>query len=135
MPQRFMLDTNTVSAIVSKRRPELRGQLRNVGIRELCVSVVTFAEVKFGLSKKPDATRVAEQTYAFFDEIEVLPWLIETADTYGELRARMERAGKALGALDFLIAAHALSVGATLVSNDQAFRMVPELQIEDWLQA
>jgi tRNA(fMet)-specific endonuclease VapC len=117
-----MLDTNTISAIVSKRELQLRERLRKVGGPALCVSVITFAEVKFGLFKKPQTTRIAEQTYAFFAEIEVLPWLTETADVYGEVRA-----------LDLLIAAHALSAGATLVTNDRGFRMVPDLQVEDWL--
>jgi tRNA(fMet)-specific endonuclease VapC len=128
-----MLDTNTISAIVSKRELQLRERLRKVGGPALCVSVITFAEVKFGLFKKPQTTRIAEQTYAFFAEIEVLPWLTETADVYGEVRAGMERTGKVLGALDLLIAAHALSAGATLVTNDRGFRMVPDLQVEDWL--
>lgn len=129
-----MLDTNTVGAIVSYRRPQVRARMRAADIRELCVSAISFAETTFGLAKKPDATSIASMTRAFFAEIAVLAFDSETAELYGRLRATMERQAKSLGALDMLIAAHALSVGATLVTSDRAFRFVPDLPTEDWLE-
>lgn len=130
-----MLDTNTVGAIVSYRRPQVRARMRGADIRDLCVSAISFAETTFGLAKKPDATNIASMTRAFFAEIAVLPFDGETAELYGQLRATMEQQAKSLGALDMLIAAHALSVGATLVTSDRAFRFVPDLRTEDWLES
>jgi tRNA(fMet)-specific endonuclease VapC len=86
-------------------------------------------------SKKPEATKIAQMTEAFFAEVSVLPFTEETARTYAALRVSMERTGKSLGPYDMLIAAHALSVGATLVSADRAFRFAPGLAVEDWTVA
>ncbi len=65
-------------------------------------------------------------------EITVLPWTEATGNVYGGLRASLRRTGKSLAPLDLLIAAHALEAGATLVTNDAAFRHVPGLVVEDW---
>jgi tRNA(fMet)-specific endonuclease VapC len=64
--------------------------------------------------------------------LDALPWDSAAADRYGTVRAAMTRHGKTLAPLDLLIAAHALSVGAVLVTNDRAFGLVAELPIEDW---
>ena len=76
--------------------------------------------------------RLEQATAAIFAEAGILPWTVDTADIYAELRAAIERAGKSLAPLDMLIAAHALEAGATLVTNDRAFRFVPGLEVEDW---
>lgn len=82
----------------------------------------------------PEARRLASVTRDFLAEVAVLPWTEESAIRYGRLRAEMERSGKSLGALDMLIAAHALEIGATLVTSDRAFRFVPGLTMENWLE-
>ena len=64
--------------------------------------------------------------------IEILPWTSATAQRYGIIRAELERRGKPLGALDLMIAAHAVEHDAVLATSDRAFRMVPALQVEDW---
>ena len=69
----------------------------------------------------------------FLLRVDVLPWDGVAAACYGGVRADMMRQGKLLGALDLLIATHALSVGAVLVTNDQAFFQVADLHVEDWL--
>ena len=68
----------------------------------------------------------------FLLRVDVLPWDSEVADTYGAVRAELERIGKGLGTLDMMIGAHALNLRAVLVTNDQAFRLVPGLDLEDW---
>lgn len=131
----LLLDTNTVSEIVSYRRPDFRTRLRSQLPRGIMVSSISYGETMFGLSYNPAATRIAEMARAFFAETTILPFTAETAVRYGALRAEMRRAGKALQPLDMLIAAHALEAGATLVSNDHAFRFVPGLEVEDWTEA
>jgi len=70
----------------------------------------------------------------FLRRVDVLAWDNGAADTYGAMRAELERLGKTLGALDMMIGAHALSLGAVLVTNDRAFHSVPGLELEDWTQ-
>jgi tRNA(fMet)-specific endonuclease VapC len=129
-----MLDTNTFGEIISGKRETVRGRFRQADIRELCVSAITRGEVEYGLAKKPEAVRLARNAAALFDQIDAIPWTTETATIYGRLRATLQRRAISLGALDTLIAAHALSVGATLVTSDRAFRFVPDLPTEDWLE-
>ncbi|MDW6024933.1 type II toxin-antitoxin system VapC family toxin [Mesorhizobium sp. BAC0120] len=135
MTSRYMLDTNIIRKAVRERTPVLLHQIARRAPSDICVSAISYGESTFGLRRRPEATALAAVTEKFFREIQVLPFTHETAQTYGALRARMEKIGKPLGPLDMLIAAHAVSVGATLVSKDGAFRMVPDLDVEDWTQA
>lgn len=135
MTRSYMLDTNAVSRIVTNRSQAALRRMRRLSPQDLCVSVITFGEIRFGLARRPEATRLAAATADFFAEVDVLQWNEECATIYGRLRTDMERSGKTLGPLDMLIAAHSLSVGTTLVTSDRAFRFVPALPIEDWLES
>lgn len=129
-----MLDTNTFSSIMSGRNQGVRSRFGKTAIRDICVSAVTRGEIEYGLAKRPEATRLARDAAALFEQIDAMPWTADTGVIYGKLRALLQRGGEYLGALDMLIAAHALSVGATLVTSDRAFRFVPDLRVEDWLE-
>jgi tRNA(fMet)-specific endonuclease VapC len=131
----FMLDTNIVSAFIHNRSEHLDRRIAKTNYDALCVSIITFGETAFGLAKRPGATTLAAAANNLFGKIEILDFDFGAGGTYGTLRALMERRGTPLSPLDMLIAAHALSVGATLVSNDHAFRFVPGLRVEDWTQA
>ena len=134
MKQRFMLDTNAVSAFMHGRSTTLDWRISAYGKAELCVSVVTYAETRYGLAQRPEAKRLAAAADALFDLVEILPWTAEVACRYGEMRAQLRREGRMLQPLDMLIAAHALEAGATLVTTDRAFRVVPGLMVENWLE-
>lgn len=134
MTNRYMLDTNAIGGIVTKRSRSVLERISRLQPSDMCVSVISFGEIRYGLAKRPEATRLAEVTADFFAEIDVLPWKEEDASAYGRLRTKMEQGEKSLGPLDMLIAAHALSAGATLVTSDRAFRFVPDLRTEDWLE-
>jgi tRNA(fMet)-specific endonuclease VapC len=86
----------------------------------------------FGLAKRPDAKRLHVLVQELLRRVDVLAWDSSIAKYYGTVRADMERQGKILAPLDLLIAVHALSVGAVMVTNDQAFSQVADLFIEDW---
>ena len=129
-----MLDTNAVSAFLRGRSTQLDVRIAEAPPDRLCVSVVTFAETAFGLAKRPGATTLAAAAHDFFGKIEILDFDLAAGKTYGSLRALLETSGKPLSPLDMMIAAHAVSDGATLVSNDRAFRMVPSLEVQDWMQ-
>lgn len=130
-----MLDTNTVGAIISYRRPDFRLRLRASLNDGVCVSAISYGETMYGLANKPEAVRMIQMAAAFFAETEVIQFTKASAECYGELRAQLQRDGKTLQPLDLLIAAHALETGATLVSSDRAFRHVPGLTVEDWTAA
>jgi len=124
-----MLDTNTVSYIVRGTSPAARERLNGLKINEVgCISVVTEAEIRYGLAKKPPSPALRTVLDDFLRKIQILPWGSGEALVYGDLRFKLERAGKILGNLDMLIAAHAVSTNATLVTRDKAFAQVEDLR-------
>ena len=127
----YLLDTNTVSHLV-RRHPVVALRVVAVPMASLCISAITEGELVYGLAKRPDATRLHAVAQQFLLRVDVLPWDRAAARRYGALRALMERKGQTLAPLDMQIAAHALSVGAVLVSNDRAFKQVAGLLLEDW---
>lgn len=130
----YLLDTNTVSYIARGRSAEARVRLAKLKPDAIaCISAVTEAEIRYGLAKAPQAHAVRAAMEGFLSRIRVLPWGRDEARAYGELRAKLESAGKSLGNLDMLIAAHAVAVGAVLVSSDRAFSHVDGLRgVENW---
>ena len=126
-----MLDTNTVSHLV-KGHPSVTQHVMAVPMASLCISAITEGELLFGLAKRPDAKRLHVIVHEMLRRLDVLSWNGAAAKQYGTVRANMERQGKILAPLDLLIATQALSINATLVTNDQAFNQVTGLLIEDW---
>jgi len=129
---RVMLDTNAVSTAVHRRSALFDRKLGEVGGEAISISAITYGEIIYGLEWKPEARKLAKSMSDFLREISVTPWTEATAEVYGTLRAELRRTGKSLAPLDMLIAAHALEVGATLVTSDRPFRQVPGLTVEDW---
>lgn len=128
---RFMLDTNALSILATGRSAAADAWLRRQDMSDICTSVISEAEVLFGIAKAPHVTRNATLMQNMLAKISVLPWQRQTAGVFGRLRADMKCAGKSLAPLDMLIAAHALEVRVALVSSDRAFRFVPGLAVED----
>ena len=126
-----MLDTNTVSQIV-RRNPLALDRLLAVPIRHVCLSSITEAELLFGLAKRPEATRLKSAVQAFLRRVDVLAWDSRASHSYAVARASLERDGKSIAPPDLLIGAHALSHSSVLVTNDQAFRHLSDLSLEDW---
>jgi tRNA(fMet)-specific endonuclease VapC len=133
MAQRYLLDTNTVSHLI-KRHPRVTQRLLALPMHSICISAITAGELAFGLAKRPQALALKAAVDEFMRHVEVLPWDDGVAQTYGELRAQMQSQGAPLGALDMQIAAHAVSINATLVSSDQAFLQIKNMDLEDWTQ-
>jgi tRNA(fMet)-specific endonuclease VapC len=132
MPNLYLLDTNTVSYILKGNFPMVRKRLVKVPMSQVAISVVTEAELLFGIARRPEATRLKIAVDEFLLRVEVLPWDSEVARTYAEIRAALKRQGMMLGNLDLMIAAQALAAPAVLVTNDRGFRRVKGLKIEDW---
>jgi tRNA(fMet)-specific endonuclease VapC len=129
--KRHMLDTNTVSHLI-KQHPTVARHLVAAPMASLCISAITEGELLFGLAKRPDAKRLHLVVQEFLRRVDVLPWDSTVATHYGTVQAVMEKKGKILAPLDLLIATHAISVDAVLVTNDQAFTQMTGLHLEDW---
>ncbi|MES2581136.1 MAG: type II toxin-antitoxin system VapC family toxin [Pseudomonadota bacterium] len=128
---RYMLDTNTVSHLL-RSHPAVAARIVQVPMASLCISAITQGELLFGLAKRPSAKALHIAVREFLRRVDILPWDSSVAENYGTVRARMVEVGKVLAPMDMLIAVHALSEDAVLVTNDQAFRQMTRLKIEDW---
>jgi tRNA(fMet)-specific endonuclease VapC len=135
MPARYLLDTNMASYVIKGNVRHVREKLLTVPMSEVGVSVVTEAELRFGVARKAGALRLNLAVDEFLLRVEILPWDSQAALHYAGLRATLEDAGSPMGNLDMMIAAQALSANAVLVTHDRVFRRVKQLKIEDWTKA
>ena len=130
---RYLLDTNICIALI-RHNSSVRNHLLACAPGTVALSVITLSELEFGIQKstQPDRNRIA--LAAFTAQLRVLPFGGEAAVHYGDIRAALQRAGTPIGPLDTLIAAHARSINASVVTNNaREFRRVDRLEIENWL--
>jgi len=128
---RSMLDTNIVSCLI-KGHPKVLARITSGYMTDLCVSAITEGELLFGLAKRPKAKRLHHAVRELLQCVDVLAWESVAAQSYGNLRAAMERRGQVMAPLDMLIASHAISINAVLITTDRSFSMVSGLHVEDW---
>jgi tRNA(fMet)-specific endonuclease VapC len=115
-----------------KENPKVSKRISSLSMDKLCLSVISEGELLYGLAKKPNALNLHRIVREFLKRVDVLVWDSDVAEYYGSLRVQLELSGNVMGSLDMQIAAHAAQVGAVLVTNDQAFKKVHKLKIEDW---
>jgi tRNA(fMet)-specific endonuclease VapC len=128
----ILLDTNTCIFIINARPPEVLARFRQYRLGDVGLSSVAAAELAFGVAKSGSA-RNRQALEMFLAPLAVLPFDDDAVWAYGTLRADLERRGTPIGALDTMIAAHALSQQALLVThNTREFAQVPGLQLADW---
>lgn len=131
MKLRYMLDTDIISYA-------LRGE-GNAGARilehrpsELCMSAVTLAELRYGAELRGSA-KLHKLIDAVMTNISVAPFDADCATRFGELEAELVKRGEQIGSFDTMIAAHALTLGVTLVTNNtKHFLRVGSIDVEDW---
>jgi tRNA(fMet)-specific endonuclease VapC len=99
---------------------------------DLCISSITEAELLYGIRHRPEATKIERMTREFLRLVQSLPWRHDEAFCFAVARDALDKKGKTLQSMDMLIAAHALSVGAVLVTSDKVFSYVDGLQVENW---
>jgi tRNA(fMet)-specific endonuclease VapC len=131
----YLLDTNIASCIIKGNSPAVDRRLVKVPMAQLAISAVTEGELRFGAARLPNAVRLHSLIEDFLLRVAILAWDSDAARQYGLLRAVLERGGQPMGNLDVMIAAHALAVGAVLVTNDHAFARIKKLKVEDWTKA
>ena len=130
---RYLLDTD-ICIYISNRSPEsVRKRLDQTAPGEVAISVITYMELVFGAYKSNHSGRAMAAAEELRQVAPVLPLHADAALHYGRIRAQLERRGTPIGPLDRLIAAHALSLGLTLVTNNEReFSRIPGLRVENW---
>jgi tRNA(fMet)-specific endonuclease VapC len=132
---KFMLDTNICIYIIKKKPTDVIERFRQTRISHVGISSITLSVLEYGVAKssKPDQNQFA--LAQFLAPLEILPYGDDAAQQYGGLRAFLENQGSPIGSLDMLIAAHALSIGCILITNNEKeFIRVPNLKIENWVK-
>lgn len=130
---RYLLDTDTASYAIRGTFPALDARLATTAPRDLAISVITRAELMFGLEKRGNPRGLVRVVHAFLDRIAIQPLDNAAADTFAKLRAQLERQGTPIGFADTLIGAHALALKAVLVTNNMKhFQNVKGLALENW---
>jgi tRNA(fMet)-specific endonuclease VapC len=130
---RYMLDTDTCSYIMKRSHRAVLDKLATVPVSEVCVSVITKAELLYGVALSPQASRDDKALRAFLPHVAVLDFPDLAAPHYAKIRADLKKRGQLIGANDLLIAAHARSLGLVLVTNNTSeFGRIKGLRLENW---
>ena len=129
----YLLDTNTSIYIINRRPPGVFVHFSGVQAGQIGISSVTGAELIYGVQKSGSPRNQAALN-KFLAPLDILPFDEAAMREYGALRSALEKKGKPIGAMDLMIAAHALALGITLVTNNQKeFKRVPRLRLENWV--
>ena len=135
MVVRYMLDTNTCIALIKNRPETIRARLSRCSPEEIGVSAIVVAELRFGVAHSQKKKQNKTALLDFLGYATLLDWPCEASDLYGNVRERLQKQGTPIGAMDLLIAAHALFLDVVLVTNNtKEFQRVPGLKIENWLE-
>ena len=133
---RYMLDTDTCSYIMKRSNDAVLKRLRKTPVSDVCISVITKSELRFGVEVSPRRRQDGAALSAFLGYVEVLDFPDIASLDYAQIRAALKTLGTMIGANDLFIAAHARSLGMTLVTNNtREFRRVAKLAIENWTLA
>ncbi|MCB4361981.1 MAG: type II toxin-antitoxin system VapC family toxin [Azonexus sp.] len=130
-----MLDTDTASYLIKGKSPAIESRLAAIVPSMVCISVMTRAELLYGLKRLPADHRLHLAVRQFLKIVRVLPWDAEAADWYADIRHQLVSSGQPIGELDMMIAAHSLSAGAVLVTNNSRHyeRIAAPIMLENWV--
>ena len=129
---RYLLDTNILSDLIRNPQGSVAKRIAEAGEENVCTSVIVAAELRYGAARR-NSSRLTTQDETVLEAIEIMPLEAPVDETYGELRAELERRGMLIGPNDLLIAAQTLCLGYRLVTdNEGEFRRVEGLSVENW---
>jgi tRNA(fMet)-specific endonuclease VapC len=130
---KYLLDTNICIYLINDRPKKVQDRFKRHHIGDIGISSITASELAFGVAKSGSAkNRIALEKFLL--PLQIADYDAEAAMIYGEIRATLEAQGKPIGPLDMLIAAHAMSLRAVLVTNNEReFKRVSQLKVENWL--
>jgi tRNA(fMet)-specific endonuclease VapC len=131
---KYLLDTNILSELMRHPNGRVAKRIEQIGAERVCTSIVVLAEVRYGIAKSR-SRRLSAQLAAILEGIDVLPFETPADAAYAKLRTAIEQHGTPIGANDMLVAAHALALGLTVVTDDEReFARVQGLSAENWLR-
>jgi tRNA(fMet)-specific endonuclease VapC len=131
---RFLLDTNIVSNLIRNPRGRVADRIKTLGEASICTSIIVAAELRYGATKKA-SPRLTARVDAVLGALDTLPFDSPADESYGSIRAQLELAGTPIGGNDLLIAAQAVTLDLTLVTdNEHEFSRIDGLRIENWLR-
>jgi len=131
--KRYMLATGMCSYIIKEHPERVRQRFQTLAMEQLCISVVTYAELIYAVERSSSKQVNRPIIEDFVRHLDVMDWDTEAADQYGVIRSELEAAGTPIGAMDMMIAAHAKSIKAVLVTNNQKhFTKVEGLSVDNW---
>jgi tRNA(fMet)-specific endonuclease VapC len=132
--KRYMLDTDTSSYIIRNRPESVRVRFGRFDSNQLCISVITHAELLYGAKSPVSSRKVRPAVDDFVRRLTVLDWDSAAAEHYADIRVKLETGGTPIGNMDLMIAAHARSMSAVMVTNNEKhFRRVSGLTVENWV--
>jgi tRNA(fMet)-specific endonuclease VapC len=131
---RYLLDANVVSDLVRHPQGRISKRIRAVGEAQICTSIIVAAELRYGATKK-GSPRLATQLEAVLGALDILPFEVPADTAYGVIRTRLEQIGRPIGGNDLLIAAQAVALDYTIVTdNEGEFARIDGLLHENWLK-
>ncbi|HEY3308177.1 MAG TPA: type II toxin-antitoxin system VapC family toxin [Desulfuromonadaceae bacterium] len=131
---KLMLDTNICIYIIKQQPANVLKRFLEYQIGDIGISSITLSELRYGVAKSTHKEKNTKALDEFITPLEVVSFDEEAALVYGDIRATLEKVGTPIGAMDMLIAAHAVSLGIPLVTNNaREFKRIPALNIIDWL--
>jgi tRNA(fMet)-specific endonuclease VapC len=130
---RFLLDTNICIYIIKQKPAKVLAKFQTLNLSDIGVSSITVAELEYGAYKSQRSEQNRAALSQFLIPLEVLPFDERATQTYGQIRAELERRGIAIGSMDMLIASQAISLGLILVTNNvRELSQIPGLSLENW---
>jgi len=131
---RYMLDTDICSYVIRERPLEVFEKFKKVEVNQLCISVVTYAELIYGVEHSSSRKINRPIIDDFVRHLDIITWDEDAAEHYGKIRAFLRAEGNIIGSMDMMIAAHARSQNMILITNnDKHFKRVPKLRLENWV--
>ncbi|NMF63171.1 VapC toxin family PIN domain ribonuclease [Brasilonema octagenarum UFV-E1] len=131
---RFLLDTNMCIYIIKRKPPKVFEKFQTLDIFDVAISSITVAELEYGVYKSQRREQNQAALTQFLIPLEIIPFDASTTQTYGRIRADLERQGIVVGSMDMLIASQAISLGLILVTNNvRELSRIPGLVLENWV--
>lgn len=132
---KLMLDTNICIYIIKRRPPAVLERFKQYEIGDIAISAITLSELRYGVAKSREREGNAVALDQFVTPLEILPYDEVAAQAYGTIRATLEQAGTPIGAMNLLIASHAVSQRLPLVTNNtREFSRVQGLVLQNWME-
>lgn len=130
---KILLDTDICIYAINQKRPKALARVREYQIGEVGISSITYAELRFGIENSTRVDENMERLERFVLPLEIVPFDAKAGQHYGRVRTDLRRSGYPIGSKDLLIAAHALSLDVTLITNNiREFTRVAGLRVEQW---